>query len=264
MQGRAAQVSARADAAKHRPRGQCGQVDPVAVGTDRAQPGEGRGLEFRPKPVVFGLGAMQIERHPLPGRDRDVLHAQPAQLVAAKGPPESDQDERPIAGRPQEAHAVGVGGRLGDRRDQGGVDLRQFGDRQGEGAALAGGMERTDPFQDLADQRCLGRVGKPLVAMPLRERRQAQFQRVQRQGWRVGRQIAGHGIGGSRQEPAPGLLEMAYGRGVTAAGVIAGRSGEVVRELGHGDRWGPAGVARVGGCCTGTGPVFWNVSAWTG
>ena len=84
-----AQMAPAIDGAEHRSADDAGDANPVAIGRYRTQPRQGGCLVSLALVVAIALAPGQKQLHALPRQYLDVLHLQSAQLVTAKGAPES-------------------------------------------------------------------------------------------------------------------------------------------------------------------------------
>ncbi len=94
-------------------------------------------------------------------------------------------------------------------------------------------MQGANAFEDFAHHRRLGRISKALAVVPLRQRRQTQLQRVDRQLTGMRHQITRHAIAGGWQEPAPTHFKMLNGCPIAAPGVITGGRLQIEIQISH-------------------------------
>ncbi|MCY1465255.1 hypothetical protein D9M71_833770 [compost metagenome] len=96
MQRLLAQVAPTIDTAEHRPTRNARNTDPIDISLHRTEPGQRRRLVSLALVVTVRLAPGQEQLHALPWPHLDVPDLQTAQLVAAKGPPEAQQQQGPI------------------------------------------------------------------------------------------------------------------------------------------------------------------------
>ncbi|MNV31473.1 hypothetical protein D3C71_1227840 [compost metagenome] len=221
------------DATKHRPTHQCRFGDPFDVSLHRAQPLQGRRLISLAEVVAITLAARQIKADAGTGAGLHVFNLKPAQLVAAKAAPEAQQDQRHVAPGPQQSRSVAFGPCDLHFQLQTTDHLLQVLKLQGFGLFFLGRMQRTDALEHLAHHRRLGGVGKTLAVVPLRQGRQAQFQRIDRQHAGMRHQVARHAVAGCRQKPAPRDFEVFDGCPIAATGVVASRGLQIAIQIAH-------------------------------
>ncbi|MNY15937.1 hypothetical protein D3C86_1491760 [compost metagenome] len=184
---------------------------------------QGRRLIGLAEVVAITLAARQIETDAGTGAGLHVFHLKPAQLIATKAAPEAQQDQGHVAPGPQQTRSVACG--------PGGLHfLLQTTDHlfqvlklQGFGLFFLGRVQRANALEHLAHHRRLGGIGKALAVVPLRQCRQTQFQRVDRQHAGMGYQVARHAVAGGRQKTAPCDFEVFDSCPIAATGVVARR-----------------------------------------
>ncbi|MNF67713.1 hypothetical protein D3C84_495350 [compost metagenome] len=184
---------------------------------------QGRCLIGLAKVIAITLATRQIETDAGTGAGLHVFHLKPAQLITAKATPEAQQDQGHVAPGPQQTRSVACG--------PGGLHfLLQTTDHlfqvlklQGFGLFFLGRVQRANALEHLAHHRRLGGIGKALAVVPLRQCRQTQFQRVDRQHAGMGHQVARHAVAGGRQKTAPCDFEVFDSCPIAATGVVARR-----------------------------------------
>lgn len=239
VQPRLVQIAPTINTAKHRPAHQRRLGDPVDIGLHRTQLEQRRGLIRLPEVFPITLAARQIQGDAFAGVRLNMLDLQAAQLIAAKATPESQENQRTIAVRLEQRRAILLLARGLSLLLKPIDDPLQVLQLQRLGLFLLCRMQRANTLEDLAHHRRLGRVGETLTVMPLRQRRQAQLQGIDRQLRSVSNQIARNTVSGRRQKPAPLHFEMLDGCAIAAARVVAGGGLQIAIQIAHGlfSRW---------------------------
>ncbi|MCY1361233.1 hypothetical protein D9M69_478930 [compost metagenome] len=227
------QVAPPIQPAEHRSAGNPRRADPVEVGVYWAQPLQRGGVVVGAEVVPVALAPGQKQRHPGAGFGLDVLHLQAAQLIAAKAPPEANQQQCHIPPAAQVARQVAGLMRVRRFLFQPLNRLLQMLQLQRRGLLGLARVQGANTFQHLAHRGGLGGVGKALADVPLREGSEALLQRVEAQRVGVIHQVADDGVAGGRQEATPGHLEVLDSRLVAAPSVFPRTGLQVTLHILH-------------------------------
>jgi hypothetical protein len=174
--------------------------------------------------VPIGFGSWQIARHAFAWHHADMFDAKAAEFIAAKAPPETQQDKGPIPQIPQFGRLVGRGTGVAHRAVQPVVHLIQVPEFQRLCALLERGMQRPYAAHDLAHERRLGWIDKAVLSMPMGDGSEPLPQGADGQRVAMAGQIPGDAVRRGGQQAAPFDFEVAQRRLVGVPGVIPGRS----------------------------------------
>lgn len=170
VQALLAQMPPAVNAAKHRAAHQRCLGDPVDISLHRAQLEQRRRLIRLPEIVAIALAAWQIQGDAAAGVRLHVLDLQTAQLITAKAAPEAQQNQRPIAIGLEQLRTIlilpGATGFLFQPVDH----LLQIVQLQRFGLFFLRRMQCANAFEHFAHHWGLGRIGKTLTVVPLRQR----------------------------------------------------------------------------------------------
>lgn len=222
MQPLLTQVAPAIDPAKQRAAHQGRGTQPFAIGLYRAQPQQRRGLIGLAEVLAVALAARQVQGDARAWYRLDMLDLQTAQLITAKAAPKAQQDQGRVALGTQPARSIALCPRLLGITLKPADHLLQMLELQGFGLFFLGRVQGADALEHLAHHRRLGRIGKTLAGVPLRQRREPQFQRIDREHPGIGHQVSRHAVAGGGQEAAPTHLKVLDGSAIAATGVIAG------------------------------------------
>src|SRR3546814_1148114 len=103
MHGLVAQVPPAVQTAEYRAASDTGDADPLEIGLHWAEAFQGRRVMGSAYVFPVTLALLQEQAHACPSFGLDMLDPQATELVAAKTPPETDQQQRCIAPIAQQA-----------------------------------------------------------------------------------------------------------------------------------------------------------------